>query len=218
MRASKEFLDFLMPELSRFKNPEIPELLEPVDNRFVFALNYNLGGLKFKKQPYVSAIMSAMSHQMEAAKNFRACRAAVEKYMNELPNHSGLTYFFDAVSKIENCVFHAYLSLRYLEVIAKSGNKALFEKNAESTYVRLKHIYNRIKHFDEDIANSLEEEKSVTSYAVWLTDTSIFSTACHRAPVSSITYNELFDIITAVGENLQAILAAVFTDNKAPTD
>jgi hypothetical protein len=191
MRLSNTVLDsFFADGASALTSPEMPDIPIVPDQRFTFALNYSLGATKFKTAALISAVTASMSHNATAVGEFRAAKEALSKYINILPEHEGLGYLGRAISHLETCVLHAYVTMGHIQTLQSAfcGSK-IFTNSDRSEYDRLKDINNRIKHFDEDVQKAVSSSNPTPPSAIWLSNDSII---CSRA---QMTYAELAGIL-----------------------
>jgi hypothetical protein len=121
-----------------------------------------------------------------AIEEYSAARLELNRYIVGLPTTRSIRAYERSVGHFENCLFHLYLSIlsinRLLELI-DAGR--LFELCDGSPYDRLRELFNRVKHFDEDITTGQSEPLR----PIWITNDGL---ECARA---SLRFSELFDLI-----------------------
>jgi hypothetical protein len=196
---------FISPELSQLNVSGAPELKEPPNYFGSFILNA-IFKVRYADEWRCLGLVFLRRYQ-HAVREYAMGREVLQEYIEKLKisnNHTGtylkaVTHFEQAIASI--CI--SLLSLRQVikcasphekNIIFTDGRFAKIPPGNVTKYDRLKEIYNRSKHFDEDIAEAKTPSEMLPS-PVWVTNLGI---KCSTAEVS---FQELIEIFNEVSSS-----------------
>ncbi|WP_200291384.1 hypothetical protein [Rhodospirillum rubrum] len=196
---------FGAPQLSKLTECGAPEMENAENYLKSFVLN---GLFRAKHSKKINKFILMFGRRADnAVKEYREGRDFLLSYVQRLPQ--GNDHFlqaFCAVTHFEQCIGSAYMACTFQRCLMSlleemfQIDKCDANKDVED---RLKDIWNRAKHFDEDIAGDKIANDLIAP--VWLTNTGISATErppknpMERPPKNSIqtvTWEELHKIIT----------------------
>lgn len=189
MQFSDDILHLLAPELSKLTACTAPEVPESPDYAHALALRQELGPKRYKDPNVVVYLATFVTRLTTSTREYRAGRDHVLRYVDKLPQHS-LASHARAVSHFESCVVHTHLAILSLDgLVERLDPNATIAKTDD--YDRLRALNNRIKHFDEDVADAAQKKTSPPAAPMWLTNDAL---VCSKA---SLQYAELAAILEA---------------------
>ena len=132
----------------------------------------------------------------QAIHEYRNGREILEVYVKSLPQtNNHFLHAMRATAHFEQCIASTCQAVAFRKriVALMHSDTSLPEDDCEK---RLKHIWNRSKHFDEDLANPLVVSAEITA-PVWLTNSGIESTR------ATISYTELASVLKDLIKDLK---------------
>jgi hypothetical protein len=176
---------FGMPRLSKLKECRAPPLQAPPNHLAAFVLN----SLFVRKYPEPQGRLLLMfgRRTLHAVEQYRAARQLLLGYVKRLPQtNSHFLQATDAASHFEQCIGSAcQAAALFSRLVVLAGDSKL----NDARYERMKKIWNRSKHFDEDLVAPTVGDAAITA-PVWLTNVKI---SCREA---SITFEELHSFLS----------------------
>jgi hypothetical protein len=176
---------FGMPRLSKLKECGAPPLQAPSNHLAAFVLN----SLFVRKYPEPQGRLLLMfgRRTLHAVEQYRTARELLLGYVKRLPQtNSHFLQATDAASHFEQCIGSAcQAAALFSRLVVLAGDSEL----NDARYKRMKKIWNRSKHFDDDLVDPKVGDAAITA-PVWLTNVEI---SCREA---SITFEELHSFLS----------------------
>jgi hypothetical protein len=193
--------NFIAPKLSQLTNcvvPALPDLENYFDAlvlNYIFILRYD--------QPVFVLVLTSIKRLEGAVAAYQTGRSILNQYISELPQQRDLAKHRSAILNFETCLIHTYISVVCFNAVAGLlKGPTFFTIGDGSPPDRLRLIYNRIKHFDEDVDESAKARKVVPLAPTWITNDGFESND------TSLLFSELADVL----KNLIS-LAKVFAED-----
>jgi hypothetical protein len=188
---------FGAPRLSELTECGAPEMEEPKNYLGSLVLN-NLFAVQYQ-DPMKRLTLMFGRRSDNAVREYRAGRELLLSYLQRLPR--GNDHFLVALraaTHFEHCVGSACQAAALLERLIDVANARdpSDPPDSRDREHRLKLIWNRAKHFDEDIMSSKMAAENITA-PVWLTNTGI------SAETATVTWAELHSVLTEQQEALK---------------
>lgn len=188
MKLSAYSLDHIATDLSKFTQPDIPNLTLPDDRVLqTNALESILGVFSGQGNARVRRIVTNIVRRVFASKEtYELGRQHAFEYV--AGDRERISLYFLALTEFETCIAYIWQIADFLRVL--SGIK-VYEPGDRSDWERIHDIYTfGTKHYD-DKATAADVEQPT---AIWLTNNGITDAR------TSITYHELAETIVAGGE------------------
>jgi hypothetical protein len=182
------------PKLSELTACNVPPMEDPPNYLGSFVLNSIF--MMTYPDPLGRIVLIFGRRVIHAIREYRAGREILATYVEKL--HQTNSHFLQAMratSHFEQCVASACQAAALLERIVKLIPDVPPEQKDERE-VRLKKIWNRSKHFDEDVVSSKVLDAEITA-PVWLTNQGISSRT------ASVTFDELHSILGSLRDALK---------------
>lgn len=188
---------FGAPRLSELTECGAPEMEEPKNYLRLFVLN-NLFAVQYP-DPMKRLTLMFGRRADNAVREYRTGRELLLSYLQRLPQ--GNDHFLvalRAVTHFEHCIASACQAVALFERLANVANAHDHSAPPDSRdrERRLKLIWNRAKHFDEDIISPNMAAEDITA-PVWLTNTGI------SAETATLTWLEMHTLLTEQQEVLK---------------
>lgn len=171
MRWSSAVLDtYVAPELSKVTACSAPELAECPNYWGSFVLN---SIFIIKLQDHVTVMMlNFLKRLMHAHREYRHGKEQLQAYVATLPETDQINLYGKALFHFENCLTQTYLAVLCIEALSKMLKVPhLFVRKDGSDYDRMLKLYNRMKHYDEDVADAFAKQQPISRVLpIWLTN------------------------------------------------
>ena len=199
---------FGFPHLSELGVCGAPELGKSTGSRLAFTLNQAL--LPIYTSPLVK-LVSMYGRRTEAAVDeYRTGRELLLDYVEALPKpHHKLATILRSVTHFEHCVgLTVQASLFRFRLETMDGTRNPVVGDIER---RLKSIWSRAKHFDEDIL--VADAVDAITAPVWLTANGIFAAVKDKPQLAvSVTWAELHGLLLSYQEEVIYYFETIFKD------
>jgi hypothetical protein len=160
---------FMAPKLSELTACGAAILPDYPDYGAAFRLNriFVMGGVN----PNVATLLENFISRLEfAASEYRFGREKLIEYIDSHPNRK-LAPYYQSVFRFEDCVFHLYAVVCVINRLgAILGGVPLFVRKDGSKYDRLRLLFNRVKHFDEDFDRTASVAAQAPLKPLWITN------------------------------------------------
>jgi hypothetical protein len=177
---------FIAPKLSTLSVCGAIEL--PEQPNFGAALRVNSMLFLGAAAPATILMQTFVNRVEFAGAEYNAARNSLIEYVSLLGERR-LTPYFQAVAHFENCIFHLYLAvLCNRQLLALVGEPSFFKPGDKSAYDRLRILFNRVKHFDEDIDTLEPTSTDMLLRPLWLTNDGL---ECKQGVLSFAEFLEL---------------------------
>lgn len=188
---------FGAPRLSELTECGAPEMEEPRNYLGSLFLN-SLFAVQYPDPMKRLTVMFGRRAD-NAVREYRAGRELLLSYLQRLPQ--GNNHFLVALratTHFEHCIGSASQAAALLNrlVVVANARDPSDPPDSRDREHRLKLIWNRAKHFDEDIMSPKIAAEDITA-PVWLTNTGI------SAEKATVTWEELYSVLTAQQEALK---------------
>lgn len=187
MQFSDHLLDnFISPNLSALNCCGANELPELENYFLLFAINEALG--KNYPEHLRVTLLNFMRRLHFAADQYRLAQESLKKYVDGLPQTQAISVYNRSLLHFESCILNLYTAVLCLENVSNllSITTFMFEENDGSDYDRLRKLNNRIKHFDEDIADASRAKLPINVAPIWLTNGGLESSCGAKLSFSEI--------------------------------
>lgn len=188
---------FDAPYLSELTECGAPEMEEPKNYLGSLFLN-NLFAVRYPDPMKRLTVMFGRRAD-NAVREYRAGRELLLSYIQRLPG--GNNHFLVALratTHFEHCIGSAAQAAALLDclIVAADAHDPSEPPDSSDRKGRVKKIWNRAKHFDEDIVSPDRGAENITA-PVWLTNTGISS------ETATVTWLELHSVLTEQQEALK---------------
>lgn len=185
------------PQLSKLTECGAVELDEPKNYLGSFVLN-NVFTIQYPDSIRRLTFMFGRRAD-NAVREYRAGRQLLLSYIERLPQ--GNNHFLVALratTHFEHCVGSACQAIALLNRLIQVTNAQDYSdpSDKDDCELRLKRIWNRAKHFDEDLVGPKMSAQDITS-PVWLTNTGL------SAETATVTWAELHRVLTELQDTLK---------------
>ena len=190
MRFSNYSLDtFIVDELSQIDRPKLAKAIE--ERQFPNFLLNSIVVMRYARN--VHSLASVGIRRTESAiKHFnQACDELAELELFDKGEPIWIRLYLSGLEAIESSIIDAAIAYSSFDAIGTILGSPLSAEDGPANFNNLRALYNRIKHFDEDIAHKGMNLLS----PIWLTNTSIKCIKCELA----------FDEMTVVLDTLTDI-------------
>jgi hypothetical protein len=173
--------------LDRYGAPKLSKLTEcnapPLEYQSRYFISYIVNSMLVKhKDPVHRMILMFGRRVQQAVREYRRGRHLLLGYVDKLPQTNvHLIMALNAIASFEQCIALACQAAALLGRIEAYPKHTLIMEPLEN---RLKKIWNRSKHFDEDLLDIKVAPAEITA-PVWLTNKGI------ESKVAAVTFREL---------------------------
>jgi len=171
------------PNLSALTSCSAPDIAEPAALFGSFLFN---DILRLQVNDQLRRLIVIFGRRTEQAiRDYRTGRQLLKLYVERLPEtNTHMLTAMQATTHFEHCIASTCQAGALLGEISRVIAPDEDHRHEDDRYARLKAIWNRSKHFDEDLAGGKAAKADITA-PVWITNTGV---SCARA---SITFDEL---------------------------
>lgn len=190
-----ELLDeYVSPLISMAKDIELPD---PPDcpnyfgsyfiNHVVVGVRYNLP-IRYLFGIFIKRVSFSCVEYKNAFNSFNEYR----KICDDRKTNSNISGYIKFLFYLESSIVHLSIAVITMDRVNKYYDlSTLFSEEKNSDLIKLKKIYNRIKHYDEDIYSSKENEmESIPATPIWIDNNEI---SCQTARLSLSDYVEVIN-------------------------
>lgn len=184
------------PHLSELTRCGAPFLAEPPNYLGTFVLN---SVFRFKYPDPIGRIVLIFGRRvMHAVHEYTTGRDLLAEYVQRLPQtNSHYLQALRAVTHFEHCIGSTHEAIGFIErLVGITNPSAVSPKDDRANRLRL--IWNRTKHFDEDILDFRIANDDICA-PVWLTNEGISSTA------ATMTFDELHFVLSDLVSVLKSL-------------
>lgn len=197
-RFGSVVLDRYIPHLSKLTACGAPPMEDVTDLRgaFVLVTTFTRGPYA---EPFDRYLFMFGRRALQAINEYSTGRELLEAYVQKLPQtNSHFLKAIDATNHFEQSIAAACQAAKYAMEMASLANAPIIKDQLEG---RLRHIWNRSKHFDEDFIQTNHPHRrhpNITA-PVWLTTDGV---CCADA---SVTFHELHTFLSTLLNMFKAV-------------